>query len=152
MARKRSLYRLHHQNATLGDINRLTPFLIQEVAPGDTWSGKVGALIRLSPLKRALLQDLMVDFFVFYVPHRLVFADWEDFIAEGPMDTPTTTLPGINVVAGSTSYASLFMHNNGVSTTTYSALRVYAYNLIWNEFFRDDEQATISPSAAPGRS
>ena len=85
---KRYMHSLNHQVATVGQIGTLVPTMIQEVAPGDTWSGKVGLLVRLSPLKRALLTDLYVDQFCFYVPHRLVVAGWEDFISDGPMDTP----------------------------------------------------------------
>lgn len=148
---KRTTYSLTHQNATLSDFGRITPFLLQEVAPGDTWSGNVGALIRLSPLKKAMLQDIYVDLMVFYVPHRLVYANWEDFIAEGPMDTPTYSVPSYSVAAGASTYESLFQVANGVSTTTYSALRLYALNLIWNEFFRDDEQTARSPGDTPGQ-
>ena len=143
---------MYHQVATIGQLGKMTPFLMQEVAPGDRWSGKVGALIRMSPMKKALLHDIFVDLFVFYVPHRLVYANWEEFIAEGPASVPTYTLPTVSVGAGSSSYMSLFMQANGVSATTYSALRLYAFNLIFNEFFRDDEQALRNPTDSPGSS
>ena len=124
--RKRTMYSMSHQVATLSQFGRACPFLIQEVAPGDTWSGRVGALLRLSPLKHAVLQDIMVDLFVFYVPHRLIWADWEDFIAEGPMDTPTYTPPTVGLGAAGTGLECLFMRANGTSTTAYSAFRLYA--------------------------
>ena len=144
---KRVKYSMYHQNATQSEIGRLAPFLIQEVCPGDTWSGVIGQLMRFSPLKKPLLTDMFVDSFIFYVPHRLVYANWEDFIAEGPMDTPTYTLPNYNVTG--INYQSIFLNNNTAATC--SALRGYAYNLIWNEFFRDDEQALRSPTGTPGQ-
>ena len=148
--RKRWMYNMSHEVATLGQVGKLLPFLREEVAPGDTWSGSINALVRLSPLKHALSQSAYVDFFVFYVPHRLVWADWEDFIAEGPVDSPTYSIPTNTVAAGSSSRHCLFQHNNGVSSTDYSAFPLYAYNLIWNEYFRDVNDAVLSSSTAPG--
>ena len=143
---KRYMYRLNHQIATASHIGKAAPFMIQEVAPGDTWSGNVGMLRRLSPLNKPLLYDLYIDMFVFYIPHRLVYANWEDFIAEGPMDSPTYTLPSVVVGSGDATYRSMWYEYNSPSTTTYSALRLYAFNLVYNEFFRDDEQAVRNPT------
>lgn len=151
MPKKRYSYNMTSQYATAGKIGALLPTCIEEVAPGDTWSGKVGLLVRLSPLKKPQLMDLFVDQFFIYVPHRLVYADWESFLAEGPMDTPTYTLPTVSVPAGSTSYEALFMKSDAVAATTYSALRLYAYNLIWNEIFRADEQAVLTPTDIPSQ-
>ena len=67
---KRYSYSMYHQVATISQLGRLTPFMFAEVCPGDTWSGKVGALLRFSPLKKALLHDIHVDMFLFYVPPR----------------------------------------------------------------------------------
>ena len=134
---------MHHEVATLGKIGSIVPTMIQEVAPGDTWSGKSGLLVRFSPIKRALLQTFYIDQFTFYVPHRLVMADWEDFIAAGPMDTPTFTTPTLNVAAGNNNYTSLFLKppETAEPDVTYSALRLNAYNLIFNEFFRDEQES-----------
>lgn len=148
--KKRSLYSMYHNIATLGQVGRLTPVLIQEVAPGDTWSGNSGLLLRFSPLNHALVQDLFIDVFYFYVPHRLVYANWEDFWAEGPIDSPTYTLPSVSVAAGSTNYQSLFWEAHSSEAHNFGAFRLYAYNLIWNEFFRNDEDSVVSASAAPG--
>lgn len=146
---KRALYSMYSQYATFSRIGRLFPICIEEVAPGDTWSGKLGLLVRLSPLKRALLTDLYVDTFYIYVPHRLVSTDWEDFITDGPMDTPNVTLPSATIA--NNSYESLYYSAPSAGTYDVSALRIYALNLIWNEFFRDYQQATRLPTDAPGR-
>lgn len=149
--KKRTLYRLTNQVMTAGKIGTLVPFDIREVCPGDTWSGKNGTLVRFSPLKKAALQDFHVDLFYFYVPHRLVWADWEDFIAAGPMNSPTYVSPSVTLTPGETEYESLFMLANTAETRTYSALRVHAYNLIYNEFFRDEQGSVVPPSVAPGQ-
>ena len=67
---KRWMYNLRHQVSQLGKLGRLIPTTFVEVMPGDTFTGKVGTLVRLSPLKHALLHDIHVDTFLFYVPHR----------------------------------------------------------------------------------
>lgn len=148
---KRTMYSMHSEYATLSDIGRLCPTLIEEVAPGDTWSGKIGMLYRFSPVKRALLQDLYLDSFVFYIPHRLIYADWEDFVAEGPMDTPTYSLPTASVTAAATGWESLFFNSHPTESKTISYLRTYALNLVWNEFFRDENDAVKTPGTAPGQ-
>ena len=113
--------------------------MIQEVCPGDTWSGKTGILLRFSPLKRALLQSFYIDQFTFYVPHRLTMFNWEDFIAQGPMESPNHFIPFIDVNADTTDLDLIFQRSRkapAVGTITYSALRLHAYNLIYNEYFR----------------
>ena len=147
MAMKRTQYTMTHQNIGQGQIGRLFTLMAEEVAPGDTWSGRTGLLIRFSPLKRALLNDFYVDQFMFYVPHRLVFADWENFIAEGPRITPTYPLPTISIGnTGATDIDHLWYNSTGILDTEYSALRLYAYNLCWNEYFRDEDQGVTAPS------
>lgn len=141
---------MSNQVATVGQIGTLVPTQIEEIAPGDTWSGKQGLLIRLSPLKRALLTDLFVDSFTFYVPHRLVMADWENFIAAGPEDTPTYSVPTRTLPVSTNNYGPLFWATNGTEAVDYSALRLYAYNLIWNEYFRDEQQGLRANNTAPG--
>lgn len=140
--KKRTHYNLTHQVATMGFIGHLTPFLMMNVNPGDTFSGRIGLLARLSPLKRPLLQDLYVDQYVFYVPNRLLWSGWEDFIAAGPNDdTAVTPPPTIN-----TQNLSLFRPQNA-TLEFYQPWYQYAYNLIWNEYFRDAARQAVK---APG--
>lgn len=148
---KRYRYSLNHQVATLSDFGRLCPFMKIEVAPGDTVQGVIGALIRLSALKKALLQDVFVDMYVIYVPHRLVYGSFENFIAAGPETAPTYSIPSITVAAASTSYEALWMRSHPTDTTDYNAIPLYAYNLIYNEFFRDESQAAKAPTDSCGQ-
>ena len=133
----------------MGKIGTLTPTMIQEVAPGDTWNGRTGLLIRFSPLRRALLQNMHIDQFCFYVPHRLVMADWEDFIAAGPQETPDFSVPTISIPQDSEDWESLFLRSNDGNAITYSALRTHAYNLIFNEYFRDEQNFIQQPGDFP---
>ena len=143
---RRYMYNLSHQVATETRFGRLCPTCVLEVAPGDTFSGKVGVLIRLSPLKRALLTDIRVDQFFVYVPHRLVFSDWERFITDGPMDTPNVTIPAKTINDQSTDCPKfLFIRRpaSGEGSITVSNLRLRGYNLSWNELFRDEYENPV---------
>ena len=103
-----------------------------------------------TPLKRALLQDMFVDQFMFYVPHRLVWADWESFIADGPMDTPNHIPPTVEVGANAINRQGLFLNSHPTDVTTYSAWSTYSLNLIWNEYFRDIDAAANNPGDSQG--
>lgn len=149
--KKRTLYNLTHQVATCGRIGNLIPFDYVEVAPRDTFSGKIGSLVRMEAFKRAVLQDFHVDYFYFYVPHRLVWADWESFISDGPMDDPNYDPPFVTVSElARTVWRSLFLTGNPNESVNYSAFRGRAYNLIYNEYFRDDQAPIRGPDDPPG--
>lgn len=141
---KRYRYNLTHQVASAGSLGQLIPFCIMEVAPGDTFSGKVGMLVRFSPLKKALLMDIDVDLFMTYTPHRLVDSGWEDFVANGPV-AAGTTVPSITLAAaGADDMPHLRYVNRAGSTRSQSAYRLYCYNLIYNEYFRDDDDTPVA--------
>lgn len=145
---KRYPYNLSHQVATFSRFGNLIPWCSLEVAPGDTFSGKVGMLVRLSPLKHALLTDIYVDSFLFYVPHRLVWDEFEDFVAAGP-DANSGIVPPTKSAVDGSEFPALRYTNDSSVPYTYSALRLRAYNLIYNEFFRDDEQDPYPPDNFP---
>lgn len=144
---KRYSYNLSHQVATFGKFGCMLPFCSLEVAPGDTFSGKVGMLTRLSPLKHALLTDIYIDSFMFYVPHRMVWSEWEQFLANGPVENPTLTPPTVSV--GNKEFPALRYTNDAGNEISMSAFRLMAYNLVYNEYFRDDEQQPVAATAWP---
>ena len=138
---------MHHTNCTQVKFQHASCFLRTEVAPGDTWSGKCGLLIRFSPLERALLADIHVDAFIFYVPHRMVWSGWEDFLASGPNPSPAPTLPP-TIDIGLLGYNALY-YPGGSNNTAINSLPIRAYNLIWNEYFRDEEDTAIASTFLP---
>lgn len=134
----------------------LVPIMVDEVLPGDTFNCKLNAFCRLATPIRPIMDNLYLDTFFFYVPNRLIWANFPKFMGEqlNPGDStsflvPTMTAPAggyvqpanwlsptIPELAGALSdYFGLPTQVGGYS---HSSLWHRAYNLIWREWFRDE--------------
>lgn len=122
------------------DSGYLIPFYVDEALPGDTFTMKMTAFARLATPLKPIMDNLYMDTFFFSVPNRLVWDNWEKFNGEqtDPGDSTDYTVPIIddNVLQGSLGdYMGLpLMPNSGGQ---WNSLHFRAYNLIWNEWFRD---------------
>lgn len=152
---KRSKFSLSHYKLLSCDMGELVPIALTEVLPGDTIQQATSALIRCSPLIAPVMHPVHVRIHHWYVPFRLIWDDWEDFITGGPhgMDDsvfPTRTFGAGNIAVGSLS-DYLGVPPNGGHSVTVSALPYRAYTLIWNEWYRDqDLQNPLTVSTASG--
>lgn len=136
-----------HYVFTGGRIGQIVPILRQEVIPGDTWHGHISVLLRLKSLARPVMHPAYIDVFFFYVPHRLVWDGWEDFITDGTGNPPTVDLD--DAVAQAYLYGASKADKSGTAVS-YNGLFTRAYALIRNEFFRDqDYDGEIDITAAP---
>lgn len=121
----------------------MIPIGLTEVLPGDTVQQSTSALIRCAPLLAPVMHPVRVAIHHWFVPHRLSWEDWEDFITGGPdgMDDsvfPTITMPsGGGAAVGS--LADYLGVPTGVNSLEVSALPFRAYARIWNEFYRDQD-------------
>lgn len=125
------------------DSGYLIPWYVDEVLPGDTFNGKLTALVRLTTPIHPFMDDLSLDTFFFFVPNRLVWSNWEKMNGEqvNPGDSTAFLVPQIVSTAG-TGYAnSSIFDYMGLPTAVpgfaHSALPLRGYNLIYNEWFRD---------------
>ena len=127
---QRDLYDLGHPVFTLGVMGRLQTCMCLPVLPGDSIEIDYQTVVRLSPLRRNMVIDAMVDLFCFYVPHRHIYGqDWVDFINQGQDET--ITFPTANSGADSIGYLG------SPSLIGEQPLWINgAYNRIWNRFFR----------------
>jgi len=138
---KRSKFSLSNYKLTTFDQGELIPVGLTEVLPGDTLQQSTSALIRLSPLVRPVMHPVHVRIHHWFVPHRLIWDEWDDFITGGPNGTSTPALPTwtVNPTEGSLhDYMGLPIG----SSITFSMLPFRGYNLIWNEFYRDEDLQT----------
>jgi len=142
---KRSKHSLSNYKLLTGDMGELLPVGLTEVLPGDTIQQATSALIRCSPLLAPVMHPVRVSIHHWFVPHRLVWNDWENFITGGPDGLNASTFPTITTGAGGQAIGSLpdyFGIPTGVNNLFYSALPIRGYALIWNEFYRDQDLQT----------
>lgn len=139
---KRSKFSLSNYKLFSCDMGELIPIGLTEVLPGDTIQHSTSALVRCSPLLAPVMHPVHVHIRHFFVPHRLIWDDWEDFITGGPDGMNTSEFPTMvltdadNPVGGLGDYLGV---PPAVGNVTVSALPFRAYALIWNEYFRDQD-------------
>jgi Capsid protein (F protein). len=132
---RRSTFNLSHEHKLSLDFGYLIPVQTQEVLPGDTFIGSSSALLRIAPLVNPLMHRVEVRLHHWFVPYRLVWDEFERFIT-GRLDT---TVPQV------TRYSvSKVLDHMGVPEDAgqVSVLPLRAYNLIYNEFYRDQDLQT----------
>lgn len=121
------------------DFDKLVPIYLDEVIPGDTHSVSVQSFCRLAPQVVPLMDNMYIDYFFFFVPNRLVWTNWERFngAQDDPGDSTDYLIPGIMPNTGAGTLADAFGLPPNAVTQYWNALPFRAYNLIWNEWFRD---------------
>lgn len=157
MAHKRNKFNLSHKVNFSCDQGELIPISAIEVLPGDIFRHGTSLLIRLSPMLAPVFTTLNCTLFQFFVPNRLVWEDWEDFITGGEDGEDASVHPTIKFADG-VAVGSLADYlgitpgvNNPGGTDGVSALPFRAYAKIFNDWIRDqDLQAEIGLSLASG--
>lgn len=133
---------------TTFDSGYLVPVYCDEVLPGDTFNLKMTAFARLATPLFPIMDNMYLDTFFFFVPNRLIWENWQKFMGERTPDpdssidyvVPTTTSPAGGYVVGSLQdYMGLptVGQIGGAATVEHCSFWPRAYNLIWNEWFRD---------------
>lgn len=90
---KRSMFDMSHEKRLSTRIGRLTPCFISEALPNDTFQVSTEVLIKLAPLIAPIFHRLNLYVHYFFVPNRLLWEDWEDFITGGRLGGAVTTPP-----------------------------------------------------------
>lgn len=152
---KRNKFSLSHTKLLSCDMGEIIPAGLTEVLPGDTIQLSTSALIRVSPLVTPVMHPVHARIMHFFVPHRIVWDGFEDFITGGPNGTDNTAFPVIDMPgAGGAAVGSLADYlgvPTGVNSLRVSALPFRGYARIWNEFFRDqDLQTPVAISTGNG--
>ncbi len=123
----------------------MLPINVTEVLPGDTIQQATSLLVRVSPLLAPVMHPVRIRIHHWFVPHRLVWEDFEKFITGGPDGNDASVYPTIEL-AGGTGVAEKDLGDYlGIPTgtnITVSALPFRCYDLIWNEFYRDQDLET----------
>ena len=142
----RSKFNLSHGYKTTLDGGYLVPVLTQEMLPGDSWKCSAAQLCRMTTPIVPFMDNVRVSYFFFAIPKRLVWDNFEDFITgstRGKLGTthtvyPTCTISNTDWKRGSVfDYMGIPQPASGKSLTV-NALPLRAYNLVYNEWFRDE--------------
>lgn len=89
----RSTFNMSHEKRVSSVMGRLTPILCKEVMPNDTWYGQSEVLIKLAPMLAPIYHRVNCYVHYFFVPNRLLWQDWENFITGGRLGEAVTAAP-----------------------------------------------------------
>lgn len=141
----RSKFKTKHSLKTTIRPNYLCPIECTDVLPGDVHRGRVTIFARLAELLFPLMDHVILETFFFFVPNRLVFTNWPKMMGErtNPSDSISYVIPTLDIyeqdpctLADYFDLPSRGQVNNGQGYPV-SALPFRGYNLIYNEWFRD---------------
>lgn len=144
--RPRSRFDRSSSVKTSFNVGDLVPFYVDEVLPGDTFDVETSFVSRLQTLITPPMDDLFLDTYYFFVPSRLCWEHWKEFMGESD-DAWTSnveyTVPQLLIPSTDTDISSTILDYFGVPVKHLGAMSVNrmpinAYCLIWNEFFRDE--------------
>lgn len=119
----------------------LIPIFVDEALPGDSWKVSLNQFARLATPLVPVMDNMFCDSFFFFVPNRLIWDNWQKFNGEqdNPGDSTDYLVP--QIMAGKTAAEGSLQDYMGIPTKlsgiVYNNLHMRAYNLIWNEWFRD---------------
>lgn len=151
----RSNFNLSNHKLLTCDMGELVPIGLQEVVPGDTFKQSTSLLVRVSPLLAPVMHQVEAVIHHWFVPHRIIWDDWEDFITGGPdgLDAsvfPTITSPAVTGFAVGT-LGDYLGCPTAVPNMPVSALPFRAFSKIVNDWYRDPDLVTERPiSTASG--
>lgn len=165
---QRSMFDLSHQKRVSTRMGRLTPVMCLECVPGDSFDLSTEILVRVAPLLAPIYDQMNLFVHVYFVPNRLLWDDWEEFITGGG-SYGTTADPGLapvppffdlgTVIATDPTLVeeSSLSDYLGVPILTdidpvaanwdglfIDALPFLAYQLVWQEYYRDRNYLTDS--------
>lgn len=146
--RKRNKFSLSHYKLLTCRMGYIIPCGMIEVLPGDSIRQATSVFMRFAPMLAPVMHPCHVTIHHWYVPFRLIWDEWEDFITGGPDGMNVSELPTINPPTNGFAEDSLADYlglPTKINIGPVSALPFRAYNLIYNEWYRDQDLETELP-------
>ena len=144
--KKRSKFSLSHYRLFSCKMGYLVPIGLVEVLPGDTFQHATSLFLRVSPLVTPVMHPVHVIIHHWYVPTRLLWENWEDFITGGPdgMNASVPPTYASNNPSGFTigDLGDYLGCPTDIPGLEVSDLPFRAYHFIWNECYRDQDLET----------
>ncbi len=143
----RNKHTLSYYRLLTGDMGRLYPIGLVEVLPGDAFQHSTSVFMRFSPMAAPVMHPVTVRVHHFFVPHRLVWPEsegggWEQFITSGPTGADAQT-PPTYATTGTASDLWDYFGVPQVVGLNLAAMPVRGFNMIYNEWFRDQDLAAV---------
>lgn len=153
---QRSTFKRDTQHKTSGNLGEIIPFYIEEVLPGDTIKLKTNTFIRTGTLIAPLMDNIYYDVYYFFVPNRIIWNHFKQFMGENDKSAwtqtdiytiPMQTLTGEDCKkfkSGTTLFNYLTKSTPSGNETQYkkniqiNELPLRAYYFICNEWFRNE--------------
>jgi len=144
----RSKFDCQSTHKTTFDAGYLVPVYVDEVLPGDTFNLNMTAFARMSTPLYPVMDNLHLESFFFFVPNRLIWNNWQKFM--GQQDNPSDSISYVvpQQVSPASGYAIGSLQDymglptvgqvTATKTVSHCAFWPRAYNLIYNEWFRDE--------------
>lgn len=143
----RSKFVDRYSHKTTFDAGYLVPIHVDEVLPGDHHKCRVTVFARPATMLFPPMDNMKLSTFFFFVPARLLWSNWKKFMGEqiNPADSINFTIPQVVSPAGGWAVGSLADYFGlptagqitGGNTVSTNVLPLRAYQLIWSEWFRD---------------
>lgn len=141
----RSTFSRPFSHKTTFNVGSIIPFYVDEVLPGDTHKIRTSKVVRMQTLLTPVMDNLYLDTYYFFVPNRIVWSHWKQFMGENTesawipqteYQVPQLTAPDGGFAEGT--IADYMGVPTKVSNLSVNALPFRAYALIMNEWFRDE--------------
>lgn len=153
----RSSFDRSHGFKTTFDAGYLVPIFVDEALPGDTFSLSMTGFARMATPIHPVMDNIFLNTFFFAVPLRLIWDNWERFngAQDNPADSTDYVIPQMVSPVGGYLNGSLSDYMGlptEIAGYTHSSLWHRAYNLIWNEWFRDEnlqDSVTVDTGDGP---
>lgn len=138
----RSSFDRSHGVKTTFDAGYLVPVYVDEALPGDTFHANMSMFGRLATPLHPFMDNMFIDVFFFAIPIRLVWDNFVKFMGEqvNPGDSTSFLVPTITSPAGGYLEQTLYDYMGlptKIASMPHAALHLRAYNLVYNEWFRD---------------
>ena len=95
----RSKFRRPSQHKTSFNLGDIVPiYLDSDILPGDTVSLDLAALVRMSTPIAPIMDNIFVDYYAFFVPNRILWDKWKQFMGENTSSYGVASAPGFPVI------------------------------------------------------
>jgi len=140
----RSKFAMRQTRKQAFNASELVPIMVEEVLPGDVWQHRENIMARFATPIAPAVDDIDLETFYFFVPNRIIWPDWEEFITgqDDELLIPRIIPFSLTTNDVTINLNSVFDHmgllpQDYAVSIQFNALPIFAYFTIWNEWFRD---------------